>query len=42
MHAVVVPCSAEGGKAAEKGEGCGFREVEVVAGKFGDDGEAAL
>lgn len=42
MHAVVVPCSAEGGEAAEEGEGDGLGEVQVVAGDFGDDGEAAL
>jgi len=42
VHAVVVPCSAEGGEAAEEGEGGGLREVQVVAGDFGDDGEAAL
>lgn len=42
MHAVVVPCSAERGQAAQKGQGRGFGEGEVCAGEFGDDGEAAL
>jgi hypothetical protein len=41
VHAVIVACSAEGGQAAEEGEGGCWREGQVVAGEFGDDGEAA-
>lgn len=42
VHAVVVACSAERGQAAEEGEGRAGGEGEVVAGEFGDDGEAAF
>ena len=42
VHAVIVACSAERGQAAKEGEGGGWREGEVVAGNFGDDGEASV
>jgi hypothetical protein len=44
VHGVVVSCAAEGGQAAEEGEGAGVRfdvETEVQAGNLGDDWEAS-